>query len=74
LPGDLQESNLAQADDIAAKLARTGCTVTTAEAPGQPAALSDEEVELLAEAEHGRWNAGRLLTGWTWAERRDVNS
>lgn len=34
--------------------------------------LTDAEVELLAEAEHGRWTAERLLAGWTWAEKRDV--
>jgi ppGpp synthetase/RelA/SpoT-type nucleotidyltranferase len=72
LPSDLRESNLAQADDIAAKLARIGCAVAAAAPPGE--ALSGAEVELLAEVEHGRWTAERLLAGWTWAEERDVTN
>jgi ppGpp synthetase/RelA/SpoT-type nucleotidyltranferase len=72
LPGNLQASNLAQADDIAAKIARIGCTIVSADAPGEAAMFSDAEVNLLAEVEHGRWTAERLLAGWTWAEQRDV--
>jgi tetratricopeptide (TPR) repeat protein len=71
LPDDLRASNLAQADDIAQKLRRIDCTVVAANAPGPPAELSSAEVELLAEMEHGRWNAERLLAGWSWGEERD---
>jgi ppGpp synthetase/RelA/SpoT-type nucleotidyltranferase len=71
LTEDLQASNLAQADDIAAKLARIGCIITPADAPGEPARLSKGEIKLLAEIEHGRYTAERLLAGWTLGDTRD---
>jgi ppGpp synthetase/RelA/SpoT-type nucleotidyltranferase len=75
LPGDLQASNLAAADDIAAKLARIGCAVAGVDAPGETVtAFLDNEVELLAEAEHGRWTSERLLAGWTCGEEHDVEN
>lgn len=72
LPDDLRASNLAQADAIAAKLARIGCEIVTADAPAEPAAFTPDEVEQLAQVEHGRWVAERLLAGWSWGEERDV--
>lgn len=71
LPENFRQSSLQQADDIAYKLRRIGCTIVAADARGEPASLSVEEIEYLAEAEHGRYNAERLLSGWHWAEDRD---
>ena len=48
-----QRSNRAQADDIPNKLAVIGKRVAQ---PGARLILTDEEVELLAELEHGRYN------------------
>ncbi len=31
-----------------------------------------DEVEIMAEMEHTRWNVEWLLDGWTWGERRDI--
>ena len=64
-PG-LQESCRRQADDICRKLAAIGFAVgrvsdTTA---GNLACFTDQDVETLAEMEHGRWTAERLLAGW----------
>lgn len=72
LPEDLQASNLAQADAIAAKLARIGCAVVAADAPGEAATFSVDDVAGLAEIEHGRFTAERLLAGWTLGEVRDI--
>lgn len=72
LTADLRASNLAQADAVAAKVARVGCAVVPVEAPGEPALFTADEVEMLAEAEHGRWVAERLLAGWTLGEVRDA--
>ncbi len=72
LEPDLRESNRRQADHIADKLARIGCAVVAADAPGEPAQLTADEIEDLAEMEHGRWVAERLLAGWTWGEERDL--
>lgn len=49
LPEGLRASNIAQAADIAAKLARIGCVITPVGASGGQAALSSAEVELRAE-------------------------
>jgi hypothetical protein len=34
--------------------------------------FSPEEVEIMAELEHGRWNVERLLDGWKWGPIKDV--
>ena len=73
LPDDLRASNLAQADAIAAKLTRIDCVVVAARSRGATATMSDDEIELLAEVEHGRWTAERLLAGWSRDEERDVD-
>ncbi len=71
LPGDFRDSSLLQADHIGAKLRRIGCVAVPDDAPGQPATFTPAEIEELAEIEHGRWTAERLLAGWTWGETRD---
>jgi ppGpp synthetase/RelA/SpoT-type nucleotidyltranferase len=65
LPEYLKESNRQQADDINNKLHRIGCTV--AKVTGREMVkmtFTKEEIELMAEMEHGRWNVERLLDGW----------
>ena len=72
LPFDLQSSNRDQADNIGEKLNRIGCTVQKVTTrPVTLMTFTDKEVEIMAEMEHGRWNAERLLKGWTGAEERD---
>jgi voltage-gated potassium channel Kch len=62
----LQHSNLAQADDIPNKLALIGKRVIK---EGESLQLTDAELELLAEIEHGRFNYERLSTGWALGQR-----
>ena len=71
LPEDFRDSNLQQADHIGAKLRRIGCVAVPDGAAGEPAAFTPAEIEEMAEIEHGRWTAERLLGGWTWGETRD---
>ena len=40
-------------------------------ATGEPVVFSVEEVERMAEMEHGRYNAERLLDGWRFGELKD---
>ncbi|MDH7487213.1 MAG: RyR domain-containing protein [Anaerolineae bacterium] len=70
---NLKESNRQQADHMAEKLRQIGCTVHRV-ASGQvsPITFTESEVEVMAEMEHGRWVAERLLDGWTRGEKRDV--
>jgi hypothetical protein len=35
--------------------------------------FTEEEVERLAEMEHGRWNVERLLEGWRYGPKKDVD-
>ncbi|HUB71502.1 MAG TPA: NAD-binding protein [Acidimicrobiales bacterium] len=63
----LKESNLAQADDIPNKLALLGKKISKG---GQPLQLNSQEQQLLAEAEHGRWDVERLAAGWQLGERQ----
>jgi ppGpp synthetase/RelA/SpoT-type nucleotidyltranferase len=68
---DFKESNLQQADHIGAKLRRIGCVAVPKGTPGEPAVFTPAKIEEMAEMEHGRWTAERLLAGWTWGETRD---
>lgn len=36
--------------------------------------FSKEEIEVMAEIEHGRWNAERLLSGWRYHPEKDVEN
>jgi hypothetical protein len=67
LPAALKRSNYAQADDVPNKLAALKKRLARA---GAPLALSEDEIEKLAEIEHGRWNVERLRTGWRLGERQ----
>ena len=64
---DYKESNRQQVDHIAIKLRAVGCELVQASESRPEAAFSAGEVELLAEMEHARWVAERLLAGWTYA-------
>jgi hypothetical protein len=73
LPSSLKESNLQQADTIFEKLKRIKCT--TRIVTSRPVALmtfTQQEIDIMAEMEHGRWNAERLLAGWRYAEARNI--
>jgi hypothetical protein len=63
----LQRSNVAAAADIPNKLHVIGKRPTKG---GQPVRISDDDVELLAELEHGRYNYERLSAGWRLGERQ----
>jgi hypothetical protein len=71
LDEDFKESNRAQARHIEEKLRDIGCAVVSARPAGETVTLTTDEVERLAEMEHGRYNAERLLEGWTWSEVKD---
>jgi len=33
-----------------------------------------DEIEVMAEKEHARWNVERLRDGWRWGETKDVTN
>jgi hypothetical protein len=66
----LQDSNRDIVDDIPTKLAIAGLRLCPDAEAAWPAAWPpDAERELLAEMEHGRFNAERLLRGWRSGSR-----
>ncbi|MFC2035689.1 HD domain-containing phosphohydrolase [Chloroflexota bacterium] len=73
LPNYLKESNRQQAEHIMKKLNRIGCTVhKVTDLDIQRMVFIEDEVEIMAEMEHQRWNSERLFNGWELSERRDV--
>jgi voltage-gated potassium channel Kch len=70
LPDSLRASNLALAADIPNKLALVGLGLTRPGEAGGPLSLTDAQVQMLAEVEHGRYNAERLQAGWRLGPRR----
>lgn len=69
----LKESNRQQADSMVEKLSYIGCAVRKANGNGTtPFEFTEDEVERMAEMEHGRWNVERLLDGWTYGTVKDV--
>lgn len=65
-------SNRAQADDIANKLALIGLRVERLDAGATRLELTEKQVQLLAEMEHGRYVVDRLRAGWQLGDR-DAN-
>lgn len=67
-----KKANLDQVDHIEDKLRRVELGVRPAES-GSPERYEfrADQVELLAEMEHGRWVVERLIDGWTYGEIRD---
>jgi hypothetical protein len=63
-----------QADHILEKILQIGCTLhkTKGDRISQ-FKFTDNEVEIMAEMEHGRWVVERLQDGWKWAPERDVS-
>ena len=70
----LKESNARQADHIFQKLHKIGCTVQkVTDREVNLISFSNDEIELLAEIEHGRWNVERLFEGWSWGEEKSTD-
>ena len=69
LPPDLQNSNIQQVAHIEEKLRAVGLKIRKLE-PGSTLRIDAEDprlkdnVEIMAEIEHGRWVVERLLAGW----------
>ncbi len=75
LDADFKDANRSQADHIVVKLRALGLEVRSGSTGGPGAfAPTTTELEALSRAEHRRWNADRLLAGWTWGPVKDVAS
>ena len=68
----LKRSSYAQAEDIDRKMRLVGYEVVEAVDARATFEFESPEIEILAEQEHGRWNAERLKSGWVLAKERNV--
>ena len=65
---NLRNSNRQQADHIELKLRSIGCEAVDVDQVAPDAAIqafTPDQLEVLSRMEHERWNAERLLSGWT---------
>ncbi len=74
LRDDFKHSNRHQAACAVEILRQSGFAVEPTDLPAEKIPLpvfSHDEVEQMAEREHGRWNVERLSAGWRYAEKKD---
>jgi hypothetical protein len=70
---EFRSASLQHAGDIFAKLALIGLeAVPSTVAAPELYVIPEDQVEFLAEIEHGRWNVERLLAGWRYGPAKDV--
>lgn len=73
LSDDFKRSNLHQASFLQAILQASGFTLVDAGSPQPAAVFTHEEIDQMAEMEHGRWCVERLLHGWRFGPRDNQN-
>lgn len=75
LPEELRESNRRQADHIGIKLKAVGCGIAPLTGlDAEPFEFTKEQIEMLAEMEHKRWNEERLKAGWRLGPKKDAEN
>lgn len=73
LSEELHESNCQFAMHLVFELRAIGCTTVPEESKLRAVEMfTPEELELLARIEHDRWVAERLITSWTFAEKKNI--
>jgi hypothetical protein len=72
LPSYLRHSNRAQADHICEKVQRIGYVIEKSGNKTPVTEFTSEELDIMAQMEHGRWVIERLDAGWTPGPQRDV--
>jgi len=73
LSEDLKETNRQQADRIPEKLKAVGCDfVPVLNKTPKLFRFTKDEIEILAEMEHLRWNKQKYLAGWSYGKKKDA--
>ena len=72
LPSYLRHSNRAQADRICEKVQRIGYAIEKSGSAAPVTEFTLEELDIMAQMEHGRWVVERLDGGWKPGPERDV--
>jgi hypothetical protein len=71
LPAAWRHANRSQADHVQVKLRALGFCLQAGQGAGESLDMSPSEVEALAECEHRRWMADRLIAGWRYHPTRN---
>ncbi len=71
LPDNEKEQNRSNARDIQRKLTKVGYVIVPMRGNETPGNFSNNEVEILAVAEHERWMQQKFNDGWQYAEKTD---
>src|SRR3972149_7555757 len=73
LPDDIKADNLAAAARIPEVLSHAGLAVVPEDHPdaGIDSKILEDNIELLAEAEHNGWMEQKLRNGWVYGAQRD---
>jgi hypothetical protein len=75
LQPELKNSNFQAVDHILQKLNELGYRINVVSGGNindiKESRFTPEEVEVIAEMEHARWLAERLLKGWVYGEKKD---
>jgi RyR domain-containing protein len=74
LPDEDRAASLAFVDAIPTKLLMIGRHIVERDGESPLHALREDEIELLAQAEHERWAAFRARRGWRLGSRRDESA
>ena len=74
LKDDLKNSNINQATFIHEFLLTAGFGIRKPKTESSILfEFTADEIQLLAKLEHGRWNTERLLSGWKYGTKKDVD-
>jgi len=73
LDKDLQESNRKWVDHTSTKLKEFGYSLRKSEEKSiTPVTFSEEQIEIMAEMEHGRWIVERIRQGWRYGKIKNI--
>lgn len=74
LPETLKDSSRRQADYLAVKLSKIGCSIIPmSDWNALTIQFSDEEIEIMAQMEHDDWLEERLQDGWVYTPKQKDN-
>lgn len=71
LSQEFRDSNRKAADHFGVKMRGIGCEIVEEDDDRKEAVMKENELKLLAELEHRRWNVERSLAGWTYSPVRN---
>ena len=75
LSEDLKESNRQNVDHIVQKLNEIGFVIEEVDTETKPMKpFTEEQIEIMAEMEHARWMAEKIIAGWKYGSYKDIGN